>query len=437
MQLSLRRTALRSLASILLLACGGGASEPTAIPFVKTLEFDNVDRSLYAGSIALASYHVRDQHGRPIPVDNLAQALDANGRLDEARACYEEAARRAAAAGDELASARARVLQCLSPSMDVDADERRLAADECQAVFERHRDDRGLALCWRLRGEASWREGKGVGDEAALALALAYARRSGAHREEVLIADGLSASLALGPTPVEDGIRRCLEVQATATDDRGIEMAMAHALAHLYARRGEFDVARPLAARCRAIASESGQRAEAAHLAEVAWDVEYLAGEFEAAERAVAEGCAAFEALGKPHPMLEAFRALAQVAQRHVPDLERLRSMASTRQLATRALLEVAIGSAEQLAGNLDAATERVHRAVEYFETTDLVTMHTHALMTYGDVRRAAGDVTAAEAGYRKALDLSRRKGSIVEAGMVETRLASLRPPRKSGRGPV
>ena len=74
---------------------------------------------------------------------------------------------------------------------------------------------------------------------------------------------------------------------------------------------------------------------------------------------------------------------------------------------------------------------------MEYFETTDLVTMHTHALMTYGDVRRAAGDVTAAEAAYRKALDLSRRKGSIVEAGMVETRLASLRPPRNSGRGPV
>jgi class 3 adenylate cyclase/tetratricopeptide (TPR) repeat protein len=367
-----------------------------------------------------------DDPSRLAMLPDLARALDSNGRLEEARACYDEAIRRSRAAGDERALATARVLRCLSSSVEVDADERTRAADECQSVFARHGDERGLALCWRLRGEASWREGRGVGDESALALALAHARRAGAHREEVLIADGLSASLALGPTPVEDGIRRCLEVQREAPEDRGIEMAMSHALAHLYARRGDFDVARPLAARCREIAIESGQRAEAAHLTEVAWDVEYLAGEYSAAEHAIAEGCSAFEALGKPHAMLEAFRALAQVAQGHVPDTDRLRTMASGKQQAMRALLEVAIGNAELLRGDHAAAEAELLRAVAYFETTDLVTMHGHACMVLGDVRRAAGKAAEAESEYRHALDMHERKGSIVEALVIESRLASL-----------
>jgi tetratricopeptide (TPR) repeat protein len=357
---------------------------------------------------------------------DLARALDSNGQLDEARACYEEAIRRSERVGDERTWATARVLRCLSSSVEVDADERERAADEGQAVFERYGDERGLALCWRLRGEASWREGRGVGDEPALARALAHARRAGAHREEVLIADGLSASLALGPTSVEDGIRRCLEVQADAPDDRGIEMAMSHALAHLYARRGEFDEARRLAARCREIAIESGQRAEAAHLTEVAWDVEYLARDYAEAERVIAEGCSTFEALGKPHAMLEAFRALAQVAQGRAPDTARLRAMASEKQQATRALLEVAIGSAELLRGDFEAAEAELLRAVTYFERTDLVTMGAHAFMVLGDVRRAAGKTVEADSQYRRALDMHERKGNVVEALVIESRLSGL-----------
>ena len=368
-----------------------------------------------------------DDRARLMMLPDLARALDANGRPAEARACYEEAIRRSEAVDDERALATARVLRCLSASVEAEAEERRRAADECQVVFERHSDARGLALCWRLRGEASWREGRGVGDEPALALALEYARRAGAHREEVLIADSLSASLALGPTPVEDGIRRCLEVRSHAPDDRGIEMAMSHALAHLYARLGNFDAARPLAVRCREIAIESGQRTEAAHLTEVSWDVDFLAGEYEAAEGAIAEGCSTFVALGKPHAMLEAFQALAQVAQGRAPDTDRLRAMASGKQQATRALLEVAIGSAELLRGNVAAAEAQLMRAVDYFETTDLVTMHAHARMVLGDVRRAAGQAADGESMYRRAMDMYRRKGSLVEMAVVESRLTGRR----------
>ena len=69
-------------------------------------------------------------------------------------------------------------------------------------------------------------------------------------------------------------------------------MGIAHALAHMHARLGDFALARSLAARCLEIANESGQRTLAAVLTEVAADVETLAGEHAVAERMLAEGCA-------------------------------------------------------------------------------------------------------------------------------------------------
>ena len=354
---------------------------------------------------------------------DLGRALDANGRFDESRACFSDALDRAAVAGNERALAHARVLQCLAFGAEVTLDERRRVADACEGIFERLGDDRGLALCWRLRGEASWREGKAAGDEAALARAFEYARRAGAHREEALIANGLSSGLALGPTPVPDAIRRCHEILAHAPDDRGIEMAMSHALAHLHARLGQFDLARTLAIRCREIAAGSGQPAEAAHLTEVEWDVATLAGDHEAAERIIAEGCAWFGAIGRPHPMLEAFLALSRVALGRAVDVPRLTAMAAEKGQATRGLLQAAIAGAQRNAGNYEEAEQSAQSAVDYFAGTDLITFQGEVTVILGDVLWAAGRHEEARTAFRRALDLYRSKGTIVGVATVERRL--------------
>jgi class 3 adenylate cyclase/tetratricopeptide (TPR) repeat protein len=355
---------------------------------------------------------------------DLGRALDSNGRFDDAKACFAEALERSEAAGDERAFAHARALQCLGFMSEVTLDDRRRVADACEEVFERLADDRGLALCWRLRGEASWRAGKAAGDEAALARALEHARRAGAHREEALIANSLSAGLVLGPTPVLDGIRRCDEIIANARDDRGIEMAMSHALAHLHARLGHFDLARSLAIRCREIAVESGQRADAAHLSEVAWDVETLAGDHETAERIIAEGCNQFAAMGKPHPMLEAFLALSQVTLRRDMNIEAIGAMAAQKRQATRALLEAAMAGAHLNAGSLEEAERNARSAVDYFATTDLITFHAEIALILGDVLRATGQGEEADTVFRRALDLFRQKGSVVGVRIASARLA-------------
>jgi tetratricopeptide (TPR) repeat protein len=354
----------------------------------------------------------------------LGRALDSCGRFDDARACFAEAVQQAEAVGDERALAYARVVRCLSSGFELEPAEWRRVADEAAAVFESLRDDRGRSLSWQLRADASWAEGQAAGFEAGLARALEHARRAGAHREEALIVYGLSMVLVQGPTPVPDAIDRCHNILAQAPDDRGIEMAMAHALAHLHAHLGQFEIARPLAARCQEIAAESGQRAEAAQLAEVAWDVETLAGDHEAAERIIAEGCERLVAMGEPNPAFERYLTQSQLALGRAVDVDRLTEITAKSTGWPRANRLRVIALARAAAGDLHEAEAQARAAVEALTTTDMIVFHADALLTLGDVLRSAGRTSEADAAFQQALDLYRQKGSLVGAKTAAARLA-------------
>ena len=335
---------------------------------------------------------------------DLGRVLELSGRVDEGKTCLAEALQRSEAAGDKRALAHALVRQHISGNAgtDTSADDMRHVADECSAIFEGHGDNRGLALAWRLRGSASWKDGNVAGDEVALARALTYARRAGSHWEEVAIVLDLSIDFYFGPTRVADAIHQCDAILANAPDDRGIELPIAHALAHMYARRGDFDLARSQATRCREMAAESGQRPLAMLLSEVVADVETLAGDHDAAERALAEGCDWFIAMGKPHMVLEALHALTQVAAGRPVDVDRLAGMVANwspvvvglrgfgqRGLA-RALLDAAMAGAYLSAGRLVEAERDARRAVAFLETTDFITVHADSTLILGDILRAA-----------------------------------------------
>jgi tetratricopeptide (TPR) repeat protein len=358
---------------------------------------------------------------------DLGRVLDSDGRFDDSKACMAEALTLAEAAGEEHAIAHARVLQYLigDAANEASADDIRRVAEDCSAVFARHADDRGLALALRLRGLASWKEGNVAGDEVALAQALDHARRAGSHWEETSILAEISIDLYWGPTRVPEAIQWCNDILAGTPDDRGVEMPIAHALAHMHARLGEFDLARSLAARCLEIAAESGQRSEAALLTEVAADVETLAGNHEAAERILARGSDWFVARGQPQPVLHALHVLTQVACQTEVDTDALAIMVAPKKRAVRALLETALAAAYGQAGRLDEAEQIARSAVAFFATTDFSIFHGNAAVVLGDVLRLAGRPAEADPVFRKALELYREKGSVVDAGVAAGRLAS------------
>jgi class 3 adenylate cyclase/tetratricopeptide (TPR) repeat protein len=390
-----------------------------------------LDRSDVAATVNLygraAALLDPDAPARLAILPDLGGALDSAGRLDDARACFAEALARSEAAGDERALAYARLLRLETYGADelLSPSECRRVADESQALFERLHDDRGLALAWQLGAEASWTEGRAADFEAGLARALGYARRAGAHRDEAQIVYSLSAVLVQGPTPVPDAIRRCREILDHAPDDRGIEMAMTHALAHLHAHLGQFEVARPLAARCREIAAESGQRADAAGLTEVAWDVETLAGDHEAAERIIADGCERLTAMGGSSPLLERCLAESRLALGRVVDVDRLSENAAQSTGWLNAIRMRVVALARAAVGDLDEAVAQARAAVEAFTTTDLLVFHAETLVTLGDVLRSAGRASEAAEAFRQALDLYERKGSVVGAKAAAARLAA------------
>jgi class 3 adenylate cyclase/tetratricopeptide (TPR) repeat protein len=356
---------------------------------------------------------------------DLARVLYASGRFDDAKAGFAEALERSEAAGNERALARARVMRYLLLDSDLSSGDIRRMADECQAIFERLGDDRGLALALRLRGSASWMDGNVAGDEVALARALEHARRAGSHWEEASIVFDLSIDLYFGPTPVSDAIRLCNDILAAAPDDRAIEMPVAHALAHMHARLGDFDLARSFAARCQEIAAESGQRNEANTLKEVAADVETLAGNHQVAERLLREACDWHIAMGQPHRTLEGLHGLAQVAAGLPVDVERLAGLAAAVSDTRRALLEAAMAGAHLNAGRLAEAERDARSAVDFYTGTDFINFHAQTALILGDVLRASGRGEEAGTTFQQALDLYRQKGNLVGERDALARLAA------------
>ena len=355
---------------------------------------------------------------------DLGRALFDNGRTDDAKAVLDEALERAEAAADPRSIAYARIVRHLTLTYQAPpASELRRIADEGAAVFEPAGDERGLCLAWRLRGQASWDEGKAAGEKAALTEALEHARRAGSHREEASIVQAISIDLYWGPTPVAEAIRWCDDMLARAPGDRGMEAGLAHALGHMHARTGNFELARSYAARCIEISAQSGLLGDAHVLAEVAADVETLAGENNAAERILAEACDWFIARGRTQYILEALHAFTQVDCGQAVDIERLAGMVEGRAHETGAVLEMAMADAQRAAGRLVEAERDAHSAVEYFATTDFITFHAKSALVLGDVLRAAGQTSAADASFQQALDLYRRKGNLVGIGITEARL--------------
>jgi class 3 adenylate cyclase/tetratricopeptide (TPR) repeat protein len=356
---------------------------------------------------------------------DLARVLAAVGRFDEADSVFKEALERSEAAGNQRVLAHARVARYVTVDSELTADELRRIADECSAIFEPLGDDRGLALAWRLRGEASWRDGSVAGDEVAAKRALDHARRAGSHWEETQIVLGIAIDLYWGPTPVMDAIRWCDAILARAPDDRAIEMGIAHALAHMHARLGDFERARSLAARCQEIARESGQQAAAASLSEVAADVETLAGDPAAAARILGAGCAWWSDSGRPHLVLEALHASAQAASGQRVDMDRLAEMATVKDANTRGLLAMAMAAGSLRAGQLGEAEHHARSAVDHFATTDCLTFHAEAAVILGDVLATDHRSDEAHGAFELAEQLFSQKGSVVGARLAAARLAS------------
>ncbi len=357
---------------------------------------------------------------------DLGSALEWAGEREESRAVFDEAIERAAAAGQ--AQTRMRGVIKRRSLFDSGDDEARRDAEEALVVFENAGDERGLSMAWQLLSALRFYQGHLAGAEQDLERALVHARNAGDLAEQASIYSGLAAILSRGPKPVGATIRRCEEVLAETEGNRTIAGLMYHPMAHMKARRGEFEEALELAARCRAIYLENGAMWPYWVFAEIEWDIKMLAGQPEAAVEILSESLEQVERMGS-FPLESAWLAESLYAVgRYEEAEERAQSAADTvgddlsRCAGLGALARV---RAQQ--GRFDEAERMAREAVAYFAGTDYSSDRTWVILDLAEVLRLAGRPKESIDAMNEALELLEQREDAVSAARVRGLIEALR----------
>ena len=222
-------------------------------------------------------------------------------RLDDAGRVLDEAERLAADANDDRAVAHVRVQQQflrLQRSEEGGTEDAARTVAFALPVFERHEDVLGLCLARRLEARVYWNAARAEAAAAAWERAAAHARLAGDRHLHDDSLTWIASSLWFGPTPAEDGIRRCEAMHEAVRESPDSEAAILRHGACLQAMVGRFDLARQLLATSNAISADLGLTLNSASAQNEAV-VELLAGNPAAAEEGLRAMYRALEAMGE------------------------------------------------------------------------------------------------------------------------------------------
>jgi tetratricopeptide (TPR) repeat protein len=223
------------------------------------------------------------------------------------------------------------------------------------------------------------------------------------------------SALFYGPTPVEEVLRwheREHPTHALALRQRGILEAM----------HGRFDLARTLVADGDAAAAELGQTIWLAVGGMATWDVEMLAGDFVAAERAVRASCERLEEIGDTGYRATATAQLAEslYMRDRLDDAERetgvAEALAAPDDRVSQALWRQVGAKLHGRAGRPAEAERLAREAVALLCETDMVDYHARAVADLADVLGAVDLPEEASDELARAIALFEAKGNVVRA---------------------
>jgi predicted ATPase len=355
----------------------------------------------------------------------LAEAARETGDLARADDILREAITAAAAAGDLRLEALAVIdREYLWEYTDPTTREERVlqTAERAARLFDELGDDHGLAKAWTLSAQAYWGLCKYAQMEDMLERALVHAERAGDERSRSLILEGLARAALLGPTPVEEGRRRCEGILADARGDPPLEAVAIAMIGALKAQLGSFDEARASCRRSWAIGEEFGLKSWLATLPLYSGPIELLAGDAVAAERELAPGYEALREMGELGRLSTeaAFLAEAVYAQGRYDEAEQLTAISADAATPDDAFSQIAWRGtrSKTLArkGELAQAELLAREAVALAEKTDGLNLQGDAFLNLADTLRAAGRSSDAVRAAERALLLYERKGNLVSA---------------------
>ncbi|HKE53737.1 MAG TPA: adenylate/guanylate cyclase domain-containing protein [Actinomycetota bacterium] len=359
----------------------------------------------------------------------LGEALEEAGDLAPALAAFDEAELTAKEADDQVAAANATILRLFLSEM-TDPGTSSETLDQARgliATLERSGDDRGLARAWILIGNLHWDHARYGDADEAIARAIEHAHRAGATGEEFDALGRYTGTGTYGPAPTKEIERRCREL-LDRSEGTGYEAPALRALAWVRAMQGQFDEARELVGRSRAILEDLGLRLRSTFVCETAAEIEMLAGEPAAAEREIRAGLDAAVEMGEQsfQATLSAALAHALIEQGRADEAEEMVSAseiaAAEDDVSTQVLGRSARARIEASRGLFKDGERLARDAVALSESTDDLNMRGDTLVDLAMVLVAGGDGEGAAAAFDAALELYRAKGNI--AAEASTRRA-------------
>ena len=291
----------------------------------------------------------------------------------------------------------------------------------------------GLARAWRLLTLVHWTALHYGEAQTAAERAIEHARAAGSRTLEVRYLSALAACAVWGPTPVPEAIKRCEEILAAATGDRKAEAVTLLYLSHLEAMHGDFDRARDLYRRSRAILDEFGMKLYAALTSLDSAPIELLAGDPAAAEAELRTDYETLEEMGERNYLATDAGVLAEALyqQDRLDDAERFariaQEMGAPDDVSSETLWRSVLGKTLARRGEFEEGRRLVLEAVEMLGPSDELDSKGNVLVDLAEVELLSGRVDEAAAALEGGIDLFEAKGNIVSAGRSRERLAELR----------
>lgn len=230
---------------------------------------------------------------------SLIWVLAESGRLDDAITRAARIASSCAAAGDRVGELRARLAGATWQLM-IDPDRwlaglRALVA-EARPAIEHDGDAAALAVLEYAAGEVDFIRCQNGAGLAAFTRAMHHARQAGELWLEASIRLRAASVMAMGPAPRTEALRWLEDAEALSA---AYQPQLVGVRTFILAELGRFDEARPLLAETVAQLQERGMRLHVAIFMQEAWEIEMLADDHAAAERAARQGCEQLERLGE------------------------------------------------------------------------------------------------------------------------------------------
>lgn len=366
----------------------------------------------------------------------LGEALMEVGRFAEARAVLDEAIATAETVGDARLLASARLRRMFVRLFGGEGAEWSAPAlrecEEAIAVLGPLQAHDELAVAWRLTAFVHGVAGRYVQANEATVHYMDHARKAGNRRLVARSGLGLANGLLPGPTPVAEGIERCLAILADIEHDRQVSGIVMCIVGQLHAMNGEFDTARDLCRRGRGLLQALGKGVMAAQTCIDLARVEMLAGNPGAAERELRADHDFLRAAGETYVLSTVAAVLARLTRDQGREdeawelTEQAQAAAADDDVDAQVQWRAVRAPILARRGDASAAEALMREALELAYAAEAPLLQAEALGELGAVLALGGRLEEAAASYEEAAALLEAKGDRVSAARARRRQAEL-----------